>query len=259
MRSLLFVFLAAQLCAQTPQPGSTAGRGINFYSLQSEYEMGQNARARLEAALPVVHEPALDGYLLRLGQELAVHVPGLHPQFTFTVYDDRGGVRIPSVPSFPDMSEFPASGEALTLPGGPIFVPLTLLQRIPSEPQLAAVLAHAIGHQAGRHATRAMTRVQVAGLAAKGLPDNMRQVNLQLVAARKWSREFEVEADAIAVRLLAESGYDPAALTEFIQGLPAGPGGEHRIDALAALPTAAPTHKAATGDFDKIKRIAASL
>ncbi|HLJ50439.1 MAG TPA: hypothetical protein VKU01_30715 [Bryobacteraceae bacterium] len=65
------------------------------------------------------------GYLSRLSQTLAAHVPTLHPQYTFTVYDDRKGISIPRVPVFPEASEIAVSGDALILPGGPVFVPLS--------------------------------------------------------------------------------------------------------------------------------------
>lgn len=128
---------------------------------------------------------------------------------------------------------------AFALPGGQIFITDALLQRFETEGQLAGVLAHEIGHVVGRHASEQIAKAELTeGLASAAViaasdPDDPSSRQEQQIAAAvaqlvnmKYSREHELESDRLAVRLMAEAGYDPRALIEVMQILAAAGDGQ---------------------------------
>src|SRR5678816_981588 len=96
---------------------------------------------------------------------------------------------------------------AMALPGGYIYITRGMLAHLNDEDQLAAVLAHEIGHVAARHAARQAWQQQIGqglllggavlsqglGLAAQDVL-NLGGMAAQLFLLR-YSREDELEAD----------------------------------------------------------------
>lgn len=193
----------------------------------------------------------LDRYLTRLGNGLAKRAKGQPFPYSFALFDDRRAAALPlaGIPAFPFHAEQGELGEALAVTGGAVFVPLRLMSAVESEAELAAVLAHAIAHISLRHPARIENQAR---------PD-VPEADL-LVRARN----LELEADELALRMLAEAGYDPAGLVTFLRKAPRGqthPSPEARIkvieQTLQSLPRRA--YKASTGQFEKIKALISRL
>lgn len=121
---------------------------------------------------------------------------------------------------------------AFALPGGQVFLTEALYQRLETEGQVAGVLAHEIGHVIGRHGSEQIAKARLTqGLAGAAViaatdPDDPSTREEQQVAAAvaqlvnmKFSREHELESDRLAVRLMADAGYDPRALIEVMRVL----------------------------------------
>lgn len=122
---------------------------------------------------------------------------------------------------------------ALAAPDGRIFLTNGLIDKYRSgeftRDELAAVIAHEIGHLAlGHHARRKKAwQIETAAKAAATalLPAMMRGVGAQIgnVAARllhsRLSRNDEFEADAFSVALLRRSGFDPASAITMLEKL----------------------------------------
>jgi hypothetical protein len=90
----LLMMTALTAFAQAP-----SSRGLNFYSIEKEIEIGKQVAANLEKSLPILHEPNLDAYVTRLGANLAERSDqGFAYRLRF--YDDR---QSPSVPPSPAM------------------------------------------------------------------------------------------------------------------------------------------------------------
>lgn len=119
---------------------------------------------------------------------------------------------------------------AMAAPGGKIMVyeglwdPEKGLAK--DEDEIAAVIAHEIAHVNARHSTEAMTRaLPVNILATVGViaaKDTDYERFAQIVAAgglflyngiwmTRYSRENELEADAVGLMYMAKAGYDPRA------------------------------------------------
>lgn len=112
---------------------------------------------------------------------------------------------------------------AFTLPGGTIYVHTGLLEKADNE-ELAAVLAHEVGHVAARHVAKHLQ----AGLgfsvllsianAAGASPQAVRLTDsLYGLIEKGFSRQDELEADRLAIRYTWRSGHDPAALGRFFE------------------------------------------
>jgi predicted Zn-dependent protease len=115
---------------------------------------------------------------------------------------------------------------ALAAPGGTIIVFRGLLDRTATAEEMAGVLAHEMQHILRRHATQAMLQqlsmkiiVAVAVGDAKGLSYGLE--GAQLLGMLRYSRQYEEEADAGAVRMLAAAGIDPRGLASFFEAIEA--------------------------------------
>jgi len=119
---------------------------------------------------------------------------------------------------------------AFALPGGFIYVHSRVLQLADSEAELAAVLAHEIGHIEGRHhkaqIEKAMRYQLGLGILGAVLGSGSGS-NAALIAGRllvqgqltRYSREAENDADRRGVALLARTGFNPLAMSHFLQKL----------------------------------------
>lgn len=101
---------------------------------------------------------------------------------------------------------------AFAIPGGHIFVTTRLFddrRMIQNEAQLAAVLAHEIGHVDLRHTSAVYETIRAAGFDPND-PAALQasQLFAQIIRAL-YQSEFEDESDEYAVRRLFEIGYSP--------------------------------------------------
>lgn len=126
---------------------------------------------------------------------------------------------------------------ALSTPGGHIFITKGMYELADSEDALAAIIAHELAHIQLNHASNAIkvSRTLEAVTATVDAvdkitrdPDEVEEeewVNaLSLAYVNKmvndgFSSEQEYEADAYALQLLLDAGYDPSALTDVLNKL----------------------------------------
>lgn len=107
---------------------------------------------------------------------------------------------------------------AFVLPGGQIFVTTGLLNRIRTEGEVAALLAHQIAHVLARDAITKLavdmkeTGADVTGADAQGLMVSQ-LVGLNFTTAQ------ETAADALALKLMSDVGYSPNAMLGLLQVL----------------------------------------
>jgi predicted Zn-dependent protease len=109
---------------------------------------------------------------------------------------------------------------AFALPGGKVGVNTGLFKVAKNDDQVAAVMAHEVGHAIARHGSERMSQqmaVQV-GLAGLGVAGGQAAQYSELAAMAAtlgiilpFSRTQEAEADHIGVIMMAKAGYDPRA------------------------------------------------
>jgi predicted Zn-dependent protease len=110
---------------------------------------------------------------------------------------------------------------AITLPGGHIFVFKGLLDKAETPDELAGVIAHEVGHAAHRDALRSL--VQAAGLSflfGMVLGDFVGGgaviIAAKTILQTSYSRQVEAAADAYGVTLMMKMGGDPRALAAIL-------------------------------------------
>jgi Zn-dependent protease with chaperone function len=113
---------------------------------------------------------------------------------------------------------------AFAAPGGQIVIMRGLIDSADSPDQVAAVLAHEIGHVEARDTTRnALRAAGSAGLLSLVIGDFAGGSAVLVVAeytlSASYTREAEVQADQFALDMMAASGTDAAALGTFFDSL----------------------------------------
>jgi len=111
---------------------------------------------------------------------------------------------------------------AVSLPGGYIYVFKGLLEKTKTDDQLAGVVAHEMGHITARHAIKRLqaaygfTLLQVASIASQDI-DVVAGVNTMLASVfYGYSRQDEFESDRLAVKYMQKAGYNPQGMTEVL-------------------------------------------
>ena len=107
---------------------------------------------------------------------------------------------------------------AFTPGGGHVFITTGLIRALGTEGEVAAVLAHELGHVTESHVVRGMrdrAGIQVAadlGASATGINSKMMRELYGYVleaAVNGHGRRFEEDADALAIHTMVAAGYDP--------------------------------------------------
>lgn len=132
---------------------------------------------------------------------------------------------------------------ALALPGGRVLVLDGLLRFTETPEELAAVLAHEMGHLIRRHPTERLFR-ETASSALIGLllgdvaGGTVLAAAGRLVLSAAYTREAEEEADALGLDLMDKAGLDPTAAAAFFRRLEA----KEAEKGLSGLPAFLSTH-----------------
>ncbi|MDD2366931.1 MAG: M48 family metalloprotease [Desulfuromonadaceae bacterium] len=119
---------------------------------------------------------------------------------------------------------------AFAVPGGVIFVSNALVSILDNEAELAAVLAHEIGHVSAKHALKSTQRAQllqgVGTITAASIKGNKGKQfasaigDMQAVLFDKGlDKNMEFEADYAAMETTYRTGYDPSAMITVLEKL----------------------------------------
>jgi Zn-dependent protease with chaperone function len=145
----------------------------------------------------------------------------------------------PEVPAY--RLHFRASGigpNAFALPSGDIVI-FDSLADLGNAGEVAAVVAHELGHVHHRHGIRQLIQSSVVSFVAGiyfGDVSSLVSGAAALVLESRYSRDFEREADVYAVRLMRESGRDPLALADMLARLEQAHGADTVNSMLASHP-----------------------
>lgn len=190
-------------------------------SLADERKLGRVILAQVRARLPMSDDIEVQEYLHTLGTRLLAQEGGNRLDFHFLSVAD-------------------AAINAFATPGGVIAINDGLLLFAGDESELAAVVAHEISHVTRRHIARLNAElrstdwlgalVMIAGLLAGAYNSDLAQlatfagVALPVDRRLRYTRGFEREADAAAMRLMAATRIDPSGVARFFSKLQAREG-----------------------------------
>lgn len=115
---------------------------------------------------------------------------------------------------------------AFALPGGYLYVTRGLLALANDSAELAAVIAHEMGHVTANHGIKRQRKEAEEELATKVVSDvlsNDRSARTALVRGKlrlaQFSRNQELEADVVGIKVTGEAGFDPYAAPRFLQSM----------------------------------------
>jgi predicted Zn-dependent protease len=187
------------------------GRGMgNWYSIESDIKMGKQYAQMVDSSSKLVTDPVVAEYVNRLGQNLVRNSDAQVP-FVFKIIDS-------------DVVN------AMSLPGGFVYVDTATILAADGEAELAGVMAHEIAHVAARHATRQLTRSQYANIGTLPLIFMGGGIGYAVRAAAgiglpmtfmSFQRGFEAEADYLGLQYMYKAGYDPQSFVSFFEKLQA--------------------------------------
>lgn len=146
----------------------------------------------------------------------------------------------------------PAVGpNAFALPGGVVVLLDELVKVAANDDEIAAVLAHEIGHLQERHTMRHVLQTSAAGVLVAAVIGDVLSVSSYAAALpafllnARYSRAFELEADQSAFVLLDRTGVDRAHFVRFLTRLEKTQGGTSMPGWLSTHPGAAERGRAA--------------
>lgn len=175
---------------------------------QQEIGLGRQAHQALLEEYAPVDRPALQGYVDEVGQRLARQSARAGLPWRFTVLDS------------PDVNAF-------ALPGGHVYLTRGILAYLNSEAELAAVIAHEIGHVSARHGIHQLSIPAAAPLESVLAPKAQERAEASVLTrlAPAWARGYgpqrELEAGRLGAAYLAAAGYRPQAVADVAAALKA--------------------------------------
>lgn len=221
------------------QPAMQPATAQIFMSPEDAKKLGSQEHPKILKEFGGVYEdPNIGAYVAGIAGRIAGQSGQPASSFTFTVLNS------PVVNAF-------------ALPGGYVYITRGTLALANNEAEAAGVLGHEIGHVIAQHSEKrydksVFTNLGVAGASilgslflGSGAGDLIGQVGQVGGGAylASFSRENELEADTIGVKLLARVGYAPDAQAAFLQSLSdystleskkAGQAGKDRVNDLFA-------------------------
>jgi len=192
--------------------------------IKAELAFGREVAARILGREPLRDNAELTRYVTLIGQALASNSGRAELPFYFAVLESE-------------------QINAYSTPGGYVFVTRGALRQMQDEAELAAVLAHEIAHVQLRHI---VTALNIRGkdtnnlatwmsVLTGGSADTAKVAFFQavdqattLLFEEGFNIRDELAADRVALMLLANTGYDPAALGRYLNrignaGVPPAP------------------------------------
>lgn len=180
-----------------------------YYSTDSEEKMGQAIAKQVEKEYKMTNDPLVQKRVEDIGKKIAAVCDRKEIDYKFNVIEDE-------------------EVNAVSLPGGYVYVNKGLVDKVANDDELAGVLAHEVGHIVARHSIKKLQAIQgysilrilvaavpsgEAGSAGQAADAAFTEVMLG------YSREDELLADQLAARYSKAAGYNPHAMIDFLKKL----------------------------------------
>ena len=239
---VLFSLVLLISCAEVVQVGTTLGQGMGKISAEDKEAIDRTATQTAKAVRPMTDE---EEYYV--GRAVAATILGQYRLYTsvrLTSYVNTVGQAVALASDRPftfggyhfailDTEEV----NALSCPGGMVFITRGMVQRVKNEDELAAILAHEVAHVNHKDGLAAIQKsrwVEVVSILGSGAAKKLGEAELgQLVSlfqgsvddvvktllVNGYGREQESLADLSALTFLHRLGYNADALTDFLERL----------------------------------------
>lgn len=204
---------------------ASTSKAMEAITPENEYYIGRAVAATILSNYKVYSSPAKEAYLNKICNTIAINSENSEPYNGYHV-------------KILDSTEV----NAFATSGGHIFITRGLLDCTNSEDALAGVIAHEMAHIQLQHSLKAIktSRWTAAGISATSaavsvarnssqdgatLNDMVGDVVTSMVN-NGYSQSQEFDADALALTLMANAGYNPKAMNDMLNSLKASSSGK---------------------------------
>jgi beta-barrel assembly-enhancing protease len=207
---------AAEIATKVGSKAIDASKDI---SDSEEYYLGRGVAARILSQYPLSKDEALNTYVNEVGQTVAKKStrPRTYKGYHFAVLES-------STPN------------SFACPGGIIFITKGMIKNCSNEDQLAAVLAHEVGHVANRDGVGSIKQSRWTEVATTAGAEAAKQYGgtvgqllarfegsiddvFKTVIVNGYSRTAEENADRAGVEMMKRAGYNPAAMVTTLNAM----------------------------------------
>ena len=177
------------------------------YSTDKEVQMGQSIDVQIGKEYKMASDPLMQKRVEDIGKKIAAVCDRKEIDYHFKVLDDD------------DVN-------AVSLPGGYVYIFKGLIEKVDNDNELAGVIAHEVGHIVARHSIKKLQAAQGYTL-LRVLTLSVPQGGEVGAAADEaftslilgYSREDELLADQLGARYAKLAGYDPRGMVTFLKKL----------------------------------------
>jgi len=178
-----------------------------YYSTDKEVAMGKAVNRQVEKEMKFSGDPLQKDRVEKIGKKIAAVSDRKEIDYYFEVIDDE-------------------SINAVSLPGGYVYIFTGLLDKVSNDDELAGVIAHEVGHIVARHSIKklqAMQSYSILRLLVAVAPQTGDVGAAADVAFTQfllgYGREDELLADQLGARYAKLAGYDPRGMITFLNKL----------------------------------------
>jgi len=205
---LLILYFAVCLCTGCAFNPITGQEELMLLPEKQDFEIGRQYAPEIEKELGgKIENEDLQNYIDSVGQKIAriSHKPNW--EYHYVAVNDK-------------------SINASALPGGYIFITKGMLEKLQTEAQLAAILAHETAHVVARDTSNAISNQIGIGLLlaaatsgqSSGAVMTAAELSRRIIGLR-YSRQDEREADIAGLDYMVVAGYNPYGIVETMQML----------------------------------------
>ena len=176
-------------------------------STAQEIAQGEHLNKEIDRQSNLVTDPFLVAWVNQVGNRLAQHRARADINYKFEILNSS------------EINSF-------ALPGGFIHVDAGALNFVSSDDELAAILAHEIGHVERRHVVTLAQKANILSILI-GVLSIFSPIVYALgglggeLAIGKFSRQDELQADQYGLQLMSRAGYDPQSTVDVMAHLAA--------------------------------------
>ena len=184
----------------------TGEQELYYYSTDKEVRLGTSIDRQLMEEFELVEDPLVQERVEVIGNKIVSVCDRKDIDYTFKVIDEE-------------------EVNAISLPGGFVYIYKGLVDKAGSDDELAAVIAHEVGHIVARHSIKklqgyqgySLLRMLIAQAPVSGSGGAATAADaafMELLLG--YAREDELLADQLGARYTKLAGYDPQGMIDFL-------------------------------------------
>ena len=203
----IFLFCLLLFGCSTEYNIATKQEEVFYYSTDREVKIGESIARQVEKEYKFAEDPLVQKRVEDIGKKIVSVCDRKDIDYYFYVLEDE-------------------EVNAVSLPGGFVYVNKGLVDKVANDDELACVIAHEVSHIVARHSIKKLQAIMgysIIRLLTAPIPQTGQVGNAADLAFAQiitgYSREDELLADQLASKYTKLSGYDPHAMITFLKKL----------------------------------------